>query len=124
MKPVARPLATARQRLLVIAGFFLIFMGMIAVTLVKVSLWHDPSQRDTRAITARKDSDEDFGLPDRAVRAEIRDRNGNMLATTLRMASVFADPKDILDADEAARKLAPLLAQETVATHHYAQGTI
>ncbi len=116
MKPVARPLATARQRLLVIAGFFLIFLGLIVFTLVKVSLWHDPGQRDTRAITAREKSEDEFGTPTENVRAEIRDRNGNMLASTLRMASVFADPKDIIDADEAAKKLAPLLSKETVAS--------
>lgn len=116
MKPVARPLAIARQRLLVIAGFFLIFMGLISVTLIKVSLWHDTSSRDTRAINTHSKDDDDFGMPENDVRAEIRDRNGNMMATTLRMASVFADPKQILDADEAAKKLAPLLNKETVAS--------
>lgn len=116
MKPVARPLAIARQRLLVIAAFFVIFVGVIAVTLIKVSLWHDTNSRDTRAITQRKDDDEDFGMPEHEVRAEIRDRNGNMLATSLRMASVFADPKDISDPDDAAKRIAPLLPKESVAS--------
>lgn len=38
-------------------------------------------------------------------RADIMDRNGRLLATSLRTASLYADPKKIMDAPDAARKL-------------------
>ena len=42
-------------------------------------------------------------------RPDIVDRNGRLLAADLAMPSVFADPRRILDADEAAEKLAEAL---------------
>ena len=41
-------------------------------------------------------------------RAEIRDRNGVLLATTLTTASLFAEPKNVIDFKEAAVKLAAI----------------
>ncbi len=38
-------------------------------------------------------------------RANIRDRNGEILATNLHTGSLYANPKEILDAQEAAKKL-------------------
>ena len=45
----------------------------------------------------------------RSERAEIRDRNGVVIATNLVTASLYANPRIILDADQAAVKLAALL---------------
>ncbi|MBE7636679.1 penicillin-binding protein 2 [Sneathiella sp. P13V-1] len=42
-------------------------------------------------------------------RAPIYDRNGNLLAVTLDAVSLFADPRKIMDADEAAKKLTSVL---------------
>ncbi|WP_448191175.1 peptidoglycan D,D-transpeptidase FtsI family protein [Azospirillum sp. sgz301742] len=42
-------------------------------------------------------------------RADIVDRNGNLLATSLATASLHADPKVVIDAKEAARKLVSAL---------------
>ena len=41
-------------------------------------------------------------------RAEIRDRNGVLLATTLTTASLFAEPKNVIDFKEVAAKLAAI----------------
>ncbi|MCC3306650.1 peptidoglycan D,D-transpeptidase FtsI family protein [Sneathiella sp. HT1-7] len=49
-------------------------------------------------------------------RAEIRDRNGVLLATTLTTASLFADPKKVLDPKEAAAKLTTVLGDLNEAT--------
>ncbi|MCM2294207.1 penicillin-binding protein 2 [Allorhizobium sp. BGMRC 0089] len=50
--------------------------------------------------------------PDRlmAARPDILDRNGQVLATDIRTVSLFAEPNRIVDADEAAEKLATVLS--------------
>lgn len=113
MKLVPRPLATARQRLLLIAGLFVILSGVIVFTLCRVSLGFG-AHKSAPVIAQDDDSDADDTEP--TLRADIVDRNGNMLATTLRMASVYADPKQIQDVHEAAAKLATVLRDETVAS--------
>src|SRR6185437_5396816 len=42
-------------------------------------------------------------------RADITDRNGVLLATTLDTPSLFADPRQLLDVKDAAKKLASVL---------------
>ncbi|MEM7069271.1 MAG: penicillin-binding protein 2 [Pseudomonadota bacterium] len=44
-----------------------------------------------------------------ATRPDIRDRNGEMLATDIVTSSLFAEPRRIVDADEAVEKLAGVL---------------
>ncbi|MGI9352473.1 MAG: peptidoglycan D,D-transpeptidase FtsI family protein [Rhizobiaceae bacterium] len=44
-----------------------------------------------------------------ATRPDIRDRNGEMLATDIVTSSLFAEPKRIVDADEAVEKLVTVL---------------
>jgi cell division protein FtsI (penicillin-binding protein 3) len=39
------------------------------------------------------------------VRADIVDRNGKVLATSIATASLFADPAKIIDAEDAAKQL-------------------
>jgi len=114
MKVIPRPLATARQRILVIVGFFVILSGVIIFTLCKVSLGFGHAHK-TPVVTQDED---DTTAEDKepTLRGDITDRNGEILATTLRMASVYADPKQILNIDEAAAKLAPLLSGETAAS--------
>ena len=47
----------------------------------------------------------------RTGRADIVDRNGVLLATSLKTASLYADPKVVLDAEEAAARLSQVLPQ-------------
>ncbi|MEM8652234.1 MAG: penicillin-binding protein 2, partial [Pseudomonadota bacterium] len=44
-----------------------------------------------------------------ATRPDIRDRNGEMLATDIVTSSLFAEPRRIVDADEAVEKLVTVL---------------
>lgn len=65
------------------------------------------------------DSDSAQALPEKSdqgavaytdgMRAEIRDRNGVLLATTLKTASLFAEPKNVMDRQELASKLSRVL---------------
>src|SRR4051794_16855302 len=45
------------------------------------------------------------GDPDRIPRPDIVDRNGIVLATDIKVSSLFADPRKILDVDEAVELL-------------------
>ena len=49
------------------------------------------------------------GLATLASRPDLLDRNGRLLATDIRTASLFAEPRRIVDADEAVEKLAQVL---------------
>jgi cell division protein FtsI (penicillin-binding protein 3) len=62
---------------------------------------------DLTAFDAQDGAARQAAAPNAAVsRADILDRNGTILATSLPTASVYADPKNILDADAAVRDLA------------------
>ena len=88
---------TGRNRLLVTGVMFLIAFFAISFRLVDISLlgvgeYEQASDR----ITADKTI---IG------RANIIDRNGVILATSLPTASLYADPKDIVDPEEVAKEL-------------------
>ncbi|MBO6816036.1 MAG: penicillin-binding protein 2 [Rhizobiaceae bacterium] len=53
-----------------------------------------------------------------AARPDIRDRNGEMLATDIVMSSLFAEPRLIVDVDEAVEKLLTVLPELDARTVH------
>src|SRR5687768_8495166 len=99
-------LETAKNRCLVAGAafsvaFLLIFVRLADVMVVR-SLWepsdHEISHRAVASIKA-------------GPRADILDRNGEILATHLVTGSVYANPKVIINAEEAAAKLSGLLPE-------------
>lgn len=87
---------------LVMTGAILLFaFGAIGVRLVDVSLLQ--AAREPRAAMAPRTAEM------RMDRADVVDRNGVLLATNLSTASLFANPRKVIDPDEAARKLAAVL---------------
>jgi cell division protein FtsI (penicillin-binding protein 3) len=90
-----------RKRLLMGAGLFIVaFLAIVArvgdLTLLKDG--YEPRQ------AAR-------AQPFTASRADIVDRNGVILATSLATASLYANPHHVLDAKEAAKKIARVLPE-------------
>ncbi|MGE3224588.1 MAG: peptidoglycan D,D-transpeptidase FtsI family protein [Parvibaculaceae bacterium] len=82
-----------RNRLrLVSAGFILFFMS-IGTQLGFLTLWQSSPERPAVEYSER--------LP----RPDIVDRNGVVLATDVKVSSLFADPRKILDVDEAVELL-------------------
>jgi len=94
-------LETARHRLVVSGVLFALGFAVVSLRLVDVALLKEPHEpRAARlAETQRLEME----------RADIVDRNGVLLATSLATASLYANPKLVLDAGEAARKLARAL---------------
>jgi len=94
-------LEVGRTRLLVTAGLFLVAFAVIALRLVDVTLVKPTGE-------TRLARNHVVGKVE-ASRADIVDRNGVLLATTLASPSLFANPKQILDPREATKKLVGVL---------------
>jgi cell division protein FtsI (penicillin-binding protein 3) len=96
-----RALETGRSRLLVGAALFALAFLAICGRLIDVTLFED-------GIEPRIAGQPSLAAPV-AERADIVDRNGVVLATSLATASLFANPHQIKDAEEAATEIAGVL---------------
>ncbi len=98
-------LEQGRTRLVMAGAIFAFCFVILAGRLIGLALSGDDGQdrtlthNDPRNIAA-------YG---EGMRAEIRDRNGVLLATTLKTASLFAEPKNVIDRQELASKLSVVL---------------
>jgi cell division protein FtsI (penicillin-binding protein 3) len=92
---------TGRNRLLVAGALFVAGFSMIGIRLVDVALLQSGDEPNL----ARERASEVI----RTGRADIVDRNGVLLATSLTTASLYADPKIVLDAKQAASRLVKIL---------------
>ncbi|MGZ9105459.1 MAG: peptidoglycan D,D-transpeptidase FtsI family protein [Rhodoplanes sp.] len=89
-----RALKTARTRLVLLSIFFALSFCVVAGRLVELS---SAAGGDASAAVQRTSWD--------AGRADIVDRNGVLLATSLPTASLYADPHDVLDTHDTVKKL-------------------
>ncbi len=100
--PAKRALEGCRPRLFIASMAFLVAFGVIAGRLVQVTLL--PS-----GISVPRIARFEPPPPPALGRADIVDRQGKLLASTLDSPSLYADPRQILDAADAAQKLAAIL---------------
>jgi cell division protein FtsI (penicillin-binding protein 3) len=96
-------LETGRNRLLVAGVVITLAFGAIALRLVDLTVMNDAVE--PRVASTYSISNGNLG------RADITDRNGLLLATSLPTASLYADPKSVLDPDEAARKIVSIMPE-------------
>jgi cell division protein FtsI (penicillin-binding protein 3) len=96
-------LEVGRTRLLVAGAAFGAAFLLIAARLVELTMLHEP--RDSWFATPR------HATAHAPARAEIVDRNGIVLATNLRTASLFANPQNVIDVEGAARRLRTVLPE-------------
>ena len=89
----------SRQRLVLLGLLFLGLYGTIGGRLVQLAVAPDNPQSLRRAA----------GESIAAARPDIVDRNGVVLATDIRTVSVFAEPRRIIDKDEAVELLTAVL---------------
>lgn len=98
-----RAIEVGRTRLVVTAALFAMgFLG-IGLRLVGVSLLGEATEPGF--------ADGPAGLETTTERADIVDRNGVVLATSLRTASLFANPHQVIDPREAADRIAAALPE-------------
>ncbi len=94
-------LEQGRARLIVTAALFSIAFGAVGLKLVDATVLSQGAEpQATTAATAK---------PPQAGRADIVDRNGVLLATSLSTQSLYADPKLVIDPVEAVQKLSKVL---------------
>ncbi|WP_119459085.1 peptidoglycan D,D-transpeptidase FtsI family protein [Rhodospirillaceae bacterium SYSU D60014] len=97
-----RALEIGRTRLLLAAALFAVAFSVVGMRLIGVTLLQEggePSLADVPQQTMRTE------------RADIIDRNGVLLATNLETASLYANPRQVLDAEEAARRIVEVLPE-------------
>ncbi|HUB13315.1 MAG TPA: penicillin-binding transpeptidase domain-containing protein [Acetobacteraceae bacterium] len=104
-------LEKTRGRLVIAAtGFVILFLAVVAkladATILQPLMPHRPAPPLAEMVTPPKASIT-VALPGQ--RAEISDRNGQILAISVPTVSVFADPRQIIDAAAAAKKLKEVL---------------
>jgi len=96
-----RAIETGRTRLVLMGALAMLAFLAIGVRLVDVMVLregHEPRLADANRPVSWQTE-----------RADILDRNGELLATNLRTASLYADPKKVQNPKQAARRLARLL---------------
>ena len=99
----AQALEQGRARLIVTAAMFSLAFGAVGVRLVDATIFaHGPDGGPAQAVRVPE-------VPVPQTRADITDRNGVLLATSLSTASLYADPKLVIDPAEAARRISELL---------------
>jgi cell division protein FtsI (penicillin-binding protein 3) len=102
---------TARTRLLVGGSLMVAAFVVVGVRLVDLAVFN--GTEDLRRAASRE-----IARPATMARADIVDRNGVLLATNLKTASLFADPRKIADPANAAHRLVeilPDLSEEVIA---------
>ncbi|WP_197735699.1 cell division protein FtsL [Allostella humosa] len=104
--PLHAAVEKGQSRLVFLAAMFSLAFLVIAGRLVDVTLMAGPSEAPRAQAQPR---------PVETERADIVDRNGTLLATSLPTPSLYANPKVVPDAADAARRLAPILTGTTEA---------
>jgi cell division protein FtsI (penicillin-binding protein 3) len=100
-----RVLETGYLRLLFGGGLFLVAFLAIGLRLLEVGVWNGGERESAQLPTP--------GLS--VARADILDRNGVLLATSLATASLYADPQQIVDPAGTAAKLVEILPELSAA---------
>ncbi len=94
-------LGLARGRLVIIKGFFILVFLLVGVRAIDLSILQSKDAPTSVKITSIEGRHSDAPI----MRGAIYDRNNVKLATTLKTASLYADPYLISDATSAAQQL-------------------
>lgn len=97
---VRQAIETGRTRILITATVMTLAFGVLGARLVDLTVLSEPAEPRI----AKAASEETIGR-----RADVVDRNGTLLATSLQTVSLFADPKRVMDPQAAAYKLSAIL---------------
>jgi cell division protein FtsI (penicillin-binding protein 3) len=113
-------LEKSRSRLLFAAGGFMLLFGAVVAKLASATIIFpmmpklpaEVARVPSPAAAALADADGQVPVPATVAhgpRAMITDRNGEILAISLPTAGLYANPKEMMDTDDAARKLKSVL---------------
>lgn len=103
IKKKNNPMQTAFTRFMLIVALFILWIGAIGVRLVHLQVNQSEWLRD-RAQDQRRDE-----LKSKLLRGTIYDRTDRTLAMSVKVKSLYADPKEIEDVEFTAQKVAEAL---------------
>lgn len=110
-----RIIEQSRVRLLCVGFFFILCFVSICARMVEVAVVKNPKALTVTVFDNEEQESEQIELKSTEPvlqRGDIVDRNGVLIATSLMTASVFANPKEIRDIDDAAHRLGLVLAMD------------
>lgn len=105
-----RALDQARGRLALVAAILVIAYGIIGIRLVDLSVFQKSSQDALVKVVSEENIRNDFGAVNK-VRQDIVDRNGVLLARSLKMTSLYADPVLVENVEHTAKKLSEIFPE-------------
>jgi len=97
------PMQTAFTRFMLIVAFFILWIGGIGVRLVHLQINQHEMLRG-KALNQRRDQ-----IKSRQLRGTIYDRNERPLAMSVKVKSLYADPREIEDVETTAKEVAAAL---------------
>ncbi len=104
--PVREAIETGRTRLFITGSVLMLAFGCIGLRLVDLTVFRSAEEPRVGRIAQSERIETE--------RADVVDRNGTILATGLPTASLVADPKLVIDPDEAAQLVASVLPDANV----------
>lgn len=99
----SKEIEQARTRLLGAGLFFLILFLLISIRLIEIMVFTLEASENLKS--------KNYQDPTSMGRSDIVDRNGVLLATNLKTASLYVNPKQISDPKQVAHKLTQILTQ-------------
>lgn len=103
IKKKKNPTQTAFTRFMLVVAIFIVWIGAIGVRLVHLQVNQGEWLR-SQAQDQRRDE-----LKSKTLRGTIYDRTERALAMSVKVKSLYADPREIEDIEATAQKLAPIL---------------
>lgn len=97
----------ARGRLVLISGFFVLIFIFFAIRAFDLTIIQHRAEAPLDSYTQLQEPRAENVIP----RADVTDRNGVLLATTLKTASLYADPHLISDPETTAKGLSEIFPQ-------------
>jgi len=111
----SRIIEQSRVRLLCVGLFFLLCFGSICVRMIEVAVLNNPKAMTIKISDAEAEKTDEVtisSMEPTMQRGNIVDRNGTLLATSLITASLFANPSEIKEPQEASLKLSKILKMD------------
>ena len=110
-----RIIEQSRLRLLCVGFFFVLCFASISFKMIEVAVIKNPKALTVTVVDPddeEKSEEVEIGSAEKLPRSDIVDRNGEVVATSLMTASVFANPKELKNIPEVAHNLAKTLRMD------------